>query len=119
MAELTELQKQCIAFKENPMVNNIVWKDCTSYSRGDKDRIPTAFEATVGEMRISIVCSHVWYKGEWIFNCHELGFKEKHLGVMSPETAADMAYLFCKNKVGMMAVDFNLIKPKTDNKDER
>lgn len=109
MEQLTELQKQCLEFNENPTVGNIVWKDCTSYSRNDKDKIPTAFETRVGELRISIVCNHVWYKGEWIFSCHELGLKEKHLGKMTPQVAADMAYLFCKNKVAHMATDFGLL----------
>jgi hypothetical protein len=59
------------------------WKDITSYSRGDKERIPTIFSLNAGNFRIVIMNSHIYYKGLWVldaapfFNLVQLKAKTK------------------------------------------
>ena len=45
------------------------WKDCTSYRRGVKERIPTTWELDMPSVRISITCGHIHHPGEWIMHC--------------------------------------------------
>lgn len=56
-----------------------MWKDVTSYSQGDKERIPTAFECRSGDLRIYITCGHINYRGEWVMHCQALGIDTLHL----------------------------------------
>ena len=50
-----------------------MWKDTTSYSRGDKERIPTTFTVTVDELSITITCGHIRYRPDWVMHCFNLG----------------------------------------------
>lgn len=50
-----------------------MWKDCTSYIRGDKERIPKSFEVKTENLRIVITCGHIHYPGAWIMHCSRLG----------------------------------------------
>lgn len=46
------------------------WKDTTSYLREDKMRIPTTWTATPHpDLRITVICSHIDYKGQWVMHC--------------------------------------------------
>lgn len=55
------------------------WKDCTGYSQGDRDRIPTSWQIIVGPLRVTVTCGHIYYKGKWIMHCDPF-FREKPLG---------------------------------------
>lgn len=99
MEDKTDLQKSCIAFANNPKIEQSVWRNCTSYSRDDKERIPTGFELKVGDCRIVITCGHRDYRNEWVFHCHELGFDTVQIGKdLTAEQAAIKAYNTCKEK---------------------
>lgn len=50
----------------------MAWKDVTSYSRDDKERKPTTFEAKEGALRIVITCGHIHYRPQWVMHCHAL-----------------------------------------------
>ncbi len=41
----SKLQESCLAFAKVLLAAGTVWKDSTSYSRDDKNRIPTDFSA--------------------------------------------------------------------------
>lgn len=103
MEELTELQKSCLALKESPVVNGIKWKDCTTYSQGEKLRIPKAFETEIGDIRIAIVYGHIYHKGKWIFHCYTLGYDTKLLEkAATAKEAAEMAFGMCRDKAEKM-----------------
>ena len=55
------------------------WKDVTSYSQGDKERIPTCFEYRTPYLRIVIVWGHRSYPDTWVATCHNLGIDTKDL----------------------------------------
>lgn len=50
-----------------------MWKDATSYSRDDKERKPTTFEARSGALRIVVTCGHMDYRPKWVMHCYVLG----------------------------------------------
>ena len=63
------------------------WTDGTSYSRDDKERIPTTWELRVGKLRIWITNGHVCYKGIWIMTCPDLNLREIVLLAKTKEEA--------------------------------
>lgn len=62
------------------------WKDETSYSRGDKERVPTTFTATCGPLMLAVTSGHVYYPGRWVGHCRPL-FDTKPLKATSREEA--------------------------------
>lgn len=70
------------------------WKDSTSYSRNQTDRVPTSFTADVGSLRITVVSNHRANPGFWSVHCHQIGMDTKDLGLpnnVSAETAQKCA----------------------------
>lgn len=57
-----------------------MWEDCTTYSKRDTERIPSAWELRTGWLRISVVNDHIHYPGAWIMHCPEVGIRERFLG---------------------------------------
>lgn len=55
------------------------WKDITSYSRNDTERIPSVFEAKNGHLSICVLNSHRDYRPEWVMHCVELRIDTRHL----------------------------------------
>lgn len=49
-----------------------MWKDVTGYSRGDKKREPTTFEAQEQALRVVVTCGHIYHAPEWVMHCHAL-----------------------------------------------
>ena len=99
----SKLQESCLAFAKVLLAAGAVWKDSTSYSRNDKNRIPTTFSTTIGSCRISITCGHIDYRPEWVFHCYELGFDTKCIGKELPaQEAAEKAVGICKDKARML-----------------
>jgi hypothetical protein len=43
-----------------------------------------------------ITCAHVYYRGEWIFNCSKLGFEQVPLNVADAKSAAEKAVGICR-----------------------
>ena len=99
----SKLQESCLAFAKVLLAAGAVWKDSTSYSRNDKNRIPTTFSTTIGSCRISITCGHIDYRPEWVFHCYELGFDTKCIGKeLTAQEAAEKAVGICKDKARML-----------------
>jgi len=50
---------------------SIQWEDITSYSRGDTERIPRWWKASVTGIRLSVGNSHIYYKDNktWLLTC--------------------------------------------------
>lgn len=45
------------------------WRDVSSYSQGDNERPPYAWDLTVDGIRMTICNAHIHHKGQWILNC--------------------------------------------------
>ena len=46
------------------------WKDQTSYSRDDKERIPSVWVLQLTrEVRVSVVRSHIYDRENWVLHC--------------------------------------------------
>lgn len=48
------------------------WKDVSSYSKKDKERIPHTWELRIEGLRI-VVTRHIYYPLTWLLICRELG----------------------------------------------
>jgi len=80
-------------------IEGFKFTDCTSYSRDDKNRIPTTFETKAGEIRIVITNGHRDYRPDWVFRCYNLGFDATMIPkCKSKEDAAIFAIKQCRKK---------------------
>jgi hypothetical protein len=52
----------------------VEWKDITTYSRNDKERIPEILEAKISDFNIRIH-RHIYYPSTWLLSCHQLAIK--------------------------------------------
>ena len=107
MEYTSELKESCLAFAKVLLAAGAVWKDSTSYSQDDNEKIPTVFSTMIGGCKISIVCGHIYHQGEWIFHCSELGFDEIELKTKTAKEAAEKAVGFCKKKVQVLSEAFS------------
>lgn len=53
------------------------WENCSTYSRGDKERIPSVWKVKVGNLSIC-VHRHIHHPGKWLLSC-DLFFNNKEL----------------------------------------
>lgn len=53
------------------------WKDCSTFSRMDKERIPSTWKLKVGNVSIC-VHRHIHYPGKWLLSC-DLFFNNREL----------------------------------------
>lgn len=52
------------------MAERLQWKDISSYSKGDKERVPTAWELQLSRrVRIVVVRGHIYRPDSWVFHC--------------------------------------------------
>lgn len=74
------------------------WKDTTSYSR-DKERKPTCWTADYGDnLRITVTCGHVRYRGTWVMHCHSLRIDTKPIDAAdSLDDAKTMAEAYVRS----------------------
>jgi hypothetical protein len=78
----------------------MVWKDCTNYSRNDEERKPTSFELKFSsDLRITITNGHLYYKGQWIMHCFNVGIDTYPLNVKTQEEAQEKAIATVRAKV--------------------
>lgn len=66
-----------------------MWKDITTFSKGDKERKPTIFEAKHGDLRIVILNSHINYRGEWVMHCRALAIDTLPLKIANTKEDAE------------------------------
>ncbi len=78
------------------------WTDATSYSRDDRERVPTTFEAKAGPIRLCITCGHIYHKGEWIGHAFPI-FKDKTLKASTQSEAQEELILAVREWVAAAA----------------
>jgi hypothetical protein len=86
------------------------WKDCTSYARGDKERIPVSFDIRSGDIRIVITKDHIYYRGKWVMHCHALGIDTRPLAIgITQEQAQQQARKIVENRIAELQADLDAI----------
>ncbi len=65
-----------------------MYKDITSYSRGDKDRIPGVLENETNGIKFT-VHKHIYYGDEWVLTCREIGVEHLRLNTEDMEEAKE------------------------------
>lgn len=82
-----------------------IWQDATTYSRGQEDRTPTAWDYSTPDLRIWISKAHRHYPGEWVITCHAVHYDAAKMKIekdASLEDAQAMAFRIIKNKLEQM-----------------
>ena len=83
------------------------WKDDSSYSQHDKERIPRIYNAKLTKDFVVTVHRHIHYAPDmWLLTCEPF-FKQKELCTGSAEEAQTMAKILVRNAVVML---YNTIK---------
>ncbi len=86
---------------------NIKWRDGSSYSRDDKDRVPNVWHAIVGILKISVVYNHVCYPDQWVFSCEPF-FEHEELGNITPTEAQERALGLVRLALEKTLIEFNI-----------
>lgn len=73
------------------------WKDCTSYSRSDKARIPRVLEADMGVIRI--VIHRIIHCEGWYLTVYGLSINDSHLSTDNLEEAKSKGLEFVIGRV--------------------
>ena len=102
------IKESCKAFAMDPRAAGCLWKDVTTYSRFEPDKVPTSFETVIGKnCRIFITCGHIHHPGSFIMSCFSLGFDNRVLpGVTDHIQAAESAIMLCRNVISGFSNDF-------------
>jgi hypothetical protein len=80
------------------------WKDGTSHSQGDIQRVQSVWTKEIGGIRISVLWGHLYMPSNWIlhadpwFNTYDLG----RCGDLTPEQAVRKALRLVATKVNNM-----------------
>jgi hypothetical protein len=62
------------------------WKDISTFSQGDTDRTPNAFQLNAGAVRI-VVHHHIYHRDAWLVSCHELRLDCRDLDAATADEA--------------------------------
>jgi hypothetical protein len=49
------------------------WHDSTTYSRDDKQRVPSSWSYKTEKLKITVVNKHRDYPDRWIMHCYDIG----------------------------------------------
>lgn len=78
------------------------WKDCTSYSRDDKERVPTSYAAEHGTLRVVITCGHIYYPGKWVLHCRALSIDTMQIPATDLSSAQSIALSIVDKRIADM-----------------
>jgi len=73
------------------------WKDITTYSQGDKERIPSVYEFTIGGFRVAIHRHMDYEKDRWLVSCDALRINKIKLSNKDIEKAKLEGLQFVNN----------------------
>lgn len=77
-----------------------MYKDITTYSRGDKDRTPRVLENETNGIKFT-VHKHIYYGDEWLLTCRELGVEHLRLNTNDMEKAKENGIVEMIRLLGM------------------
>jgi phage protein D len=85
----------------------MVWKDTTSYSRGQDKPTTWSIEDPDSGLRVTVVFGYVGAPGRWFFHCQQLGFDAVEMpgvpeSLDAVELAKKEAVAWCKVRLGAL-----------------
>ena len=85
---------------------SIIWKDTSSFSQGDKERIPKCFRASVGFLTLT-VHRHIHYeKDDWLLSVVGI-FDNKVVSKGSSDDAKEVAVALVKATLEKVLEEFD------------
>lgn len=78
------------------------WKDITSYSQRDKERIPRVWECKLAPNISVTVHKHIYYGNAWLLSCEFLGYDCFQLGTEDIENAKTKALVRVRDGLAKM-----------------
>lgn len=90
-------------------MSKLVWKDETTYSRFDTQRVPTSFSLSVGVIEVYITSQHIFNPGNWVMHCKQLGLDTFAIGIkadVSVDYAKDCALQVIKDLLEQRIVSY-------------
>ena len=88
------------------------WKDTSSYSRGQTDRVPHCWTLKIEEISIDVINAHRDDPGAWVMHCYALGIEKRWLKIpreSTPEQAQSAAIKIVKDHVYRLTDIVNLL----------
>lgn len=86
------------------------WKDSTSYSQRDKDRIPKSWSATGEGLSITVTRLHGAPQDEWYMNCYDIRLGTIPLENKELEAAKQEAIHIVQRRLELMLNDVQAFK---------
>ena len=83
------------------------WKDTTSYSRSDNERIPRSWQIKSGSLIITIHRHRDYDPDIWLVSCYELSISQHKLKNKELNQAKNEALLIVKNAIEILRSDIN------------
>ena len=81
---------EAMTLREKPSI----WKDVTSYKRGDSERNPTSWTASFGAVLITVTSAHIYNRGAWTmharpwFDTHDMEMPADEFTAEQAQSAA-------------------------------
>lgn len=82
-----------------------MWKDITSYSRGQIERTPAMWEFSTKKITITLMRNHRDYKDQWVISCYVLSHYAIKLRIDNDATleqAQNFALSYVKSELSAM-----------------
>lgn len=79
------------------------WKDATSYSQEEEERVPRAWSTRLGKLRV-VVTKHIRYPGHWVMHCDPF-YDTYPLDVETAEDAKDKALELVEAEIDKVLID--------------
>ena len=91
------------------------WKDTTSYSQSDKERIPRSWTIKSVELSITVHRHRDYDKDVWLLSCVNLHIDCKQLGNKDIELAKNEALNYVASYINILSSEINLMIEETNN----
>lgn len=74
------------------------WKDISTYSKKDRDKLPKTWELKLEELNYRVIVTrHIYYKDTWLLNCRDIGIEHFDLKTDDIDEAKNKALKIIEN----------------------
>ena len=94
-----DIKQSCLDFKNNPRIRNLAFKDISTYSQSDNERIPTVWSIDSLEFDFTVVWGHIYHPNNWILRCRSLGIDQKELSSRNITDVIVEALKICRRRI--------------------
>lgn len=79
------------------------WRDITSYSQGDNERIPKTWELRLEELNYRVIVSrHIYYENTWLLTCRNIDIEHFDLETDDIDEAKNKALKIVENHLNKL-----------------